>query len=127
MILLRKLKISKITNVNFTIIEKSIIEYITSQLSDLYLEANENNPYSTYYKNNEGKTILQFDNSTNFLYVSYPNLWKILENSYLLKKEEIEILLSYMIWDLLKLKTKNIFLYIFKNKENLKLYHYGKV
>ena len=109
MVLLRKLKISKITNVNFTITEKSIIDYITLKLSNLYLEVREGNPYSTYYKNTDHEYVLEHNYNTNYLYVSYPNLWRILESNYYLKIDDIQLLLSYMMWDILKMRPNKIF------------------
>ncbi len=94
--LVRKLKISKIASVEFTEIEKEIIEFINSMLSDLIPFKDETFPDSMFYFKGD-KWLLEQDDCNDILYVRYDTFWHILSQNYLIKNDDIRILLKYMV------------------------------
>lgn len=95
--LVRKIKISKITEVVFTDAEKEIMNYINSKLSKLTPFECDILPTSIFYMSPEGKWVLEIDNITDRLWVRYVDFWGILEAKFLIYHNDIPSLLHYMI------------------------------
>ncbi len=103
--LIRKIKINKITSVEFTEKELKIIEFINSMLSDLIPFQYENLPESMFYMNPAGKWILEQNDKSDILYVRLENFWRILETDYSMGYDDIQTLLKYMIEQAFKEKV----------------------
>lgn len=95
--LVRKLKISKLVNVSFTDIEKEIINFINSKLSDLIPFQYDAYPESIFYMSSDDLYILEQDNNNDRLWVRLDGFWKVLENKYSMVLDDIQVLLKYMI------------------------------
>ncbi len=102
--LIRKIKINKITEVNFTEKEKEIIDFVNSMLSDLIPFKHDDYPESIFYFKGD-KWVLEQDNVYHVLRVRYNIFWSVLEKKYLLLFNEIQYILKYMIEESFKQKV----------------------
>ncbi len=94
--LVRKLKINKITSVEFTEKDKEIIEFVNSILDDLTPFKYDNYPESMFYFKGS-KWFLEQDDKHDVLRIRYDGFWEPLENMYSIKYIDIQILLKYMV------------------------------
>ncbi len=106
--LVRKIKISKITSVEFTEKEKEIIDFINSKLSDLIPFKHDNYPLSIFYMSSNGKWILEQDNNIDRLYIRFDNFWQVLQTKYSMGYNDIQILLQYMVEQAFKEKVTSL-------------------
>ncbi len=103
--LLRKLKINKITSVEFTEKEKEIIGFIKSILDDLIPFKYNNYANSMFYMNSEGKWILEQDDKSNRLWIRYDDFWGVLDKTFSIEYDDIKNLLKYMVEQAFKQKV----------------------
>ena len=105
--IIRKLKISKVTEVIFTEVEKEAINLINDWISDLTVFIDENRPDEINYMKGD-LFVLQQDNINNILYVRYDGFWKVLNIEY----NDIQTLIKYMVEQAFKhkLQVSSLFL-----------------
>ncbi len=106
--LVRKIKISKITEVNFTEIETEIINFVNSKLDDLIPFKYEKYPKSIFYMSPEGKWLLEQDDKNDRLYVRYNNFWEVLNDKYKMINSEIQYTLKYMVEQYFEKKVSSL-------------------
>lgn len=94
--LIRKLKISKLTNVIFTDIEKEIIDFINSKLTNLIPFQLEYDSVTIYHMNSEGVCLLIEDIECDELWFRYYGFWDKLENKYFISRPDTQLILHYM-------------------------------
>ena len=103
--LIRKLKISEITLVDFTESEKIIIDLFNDSLKDLVIFIDESYPERINYMKPDGIFIIQHDNTNDRLWVRNDGFWNVLESDFGLTYTDIQILVKYMVERALKLKV----------------------
>ena len=103
--LIRKLKISEITLVDFTESEKIIIDLFNDSLKDLVIFIDESSPERINYMKPDGIFIIQHDNTNDRLWVRNDGFWNVLESDFGLTYTDIQILVKYMVERALKLKV----------------------
>ncbi len=95
--LIRKLKISNLTNLPLEGIDKKIVDFVNSKLNDLIPFKWVEFPDSVFYMNSLGLCVLHIDNKNNFLYIRWSGFWEILVNTFELEYGYIQVLLKYMV------------------------------
>ena len=103
--LIRKLKISEITLVDFTESEKIIIDLFNDSLKDLVIFIDDSKPWQINYMKPDGIFIIQHDNTNDRLWVRNDGFWNVLESDFGLTYTDIQILVKYMVERALKLKV----------------------
>ena len=101
--LYRIYKISKITNDSISDIEKEIIEFILDKIKDLSLFIDDEGRHN--YMNSDGKFIFRQDEKTDRLLVRYYGFWEVLEKKYLLKYNDIQVIIKGMVEESYKMKV----------------------
>ncbi len=103
--LIRKYKISKILNQPLESIEKEIIDFIHSWLSNLIPFKMDEYPDSIFYMKEDGRYVLEQNNKKDRLWVRYNDFWSVLESKYLMKYKDIQDILKFMIEEAFKQKV----------------------
>ena len=101
--LYRRYKISQITNDGITSEEKEIVEFVLSKIKDLTLLIDVNGYHN--YINNKGEFIFEDDEKNDILYVRDYGFWSVLENKYLLKYDDIQVIIKDMVEATYKIKV----------------------
>lgn len=102
--LVRKIKISKISNKPLIGIDKEIVDFIESILSDLIPFHMDNEPTSFYYMKLNGDWILDQDNNSDRLWVRYEDFWEVLETKYFIDYKDIQNIIKYFVEQVFKQK-----------------------
>ncbi len=102
--LVRKIKIHKITNQPLTEVEQEIYDFVYGKLKDLKPFTSDSYSESIFYGSDIDSIILEQDNKKDRLWVKYTDFWKVLEDTYSMKKSDIQDLISYMVLKTLKFK-----------------------
>ena len=102
--LLRIYKISKITGIMPEGIECEIISFIKDILNNLTIFKYKDYPNSIFYMNSKGDWIFEQDNKNDIFRVRYYIIWKVLENKYNMKDNEIQDFIKHMVEEKLKQK-----------------------
>lgn len=102
--LIRKLKISSITTVEFSELENEIIFYIEEKLKDLTTFKMKGFPNTIYYMNKEGEWVLEQDNIHDILCVNLDHYTSIFYQKHKLKRKHTKFILKYFIEKILKIK-----------------------
>ena len=103
--IIRKLKISKLVNVEFTDMENNLLEFINDKLSNLSVYHSQKHHYSTFYMSQTGEYVLEEIRDTEIVHVNYRNIWSVLEREYGMNRDKIVHFLKYMIEVNLKHET----------------------
>ncbi len=106
--LIRKYKISKILNQPVTGLEGEIILFIQFWLKDLIPFKMEHISDSIFYMNSAGLYVIEQNPKNKYLYVRWIGFWNVLESKYLMKYEDIQLLLKFMIEESFKQKLVDI-------------------
>lgn len=96
MSLVRKLKISKITKIPLTGIDKEIVDFINSILDNLTSYTIDNCYNIIFYMNSKGEWMLEQDDGNDKLYLRWEEFGDILQNKYFMKYSDIQVLIQYM-------------------------------
>lgn len=103
--LVRKIKISKLTDVSFTDEEKEIVDFIKSKLDDLIPFKWDKYPLSIFYMNSKGDYILEQDDKRDSLFVRWNGFWRVLHDKYSIDNTNIKVLIKYMVEQAFKEKV----------------------
>ncbi len=95
MSLVRRHKISKISNTPLDKFDKEIVEFIESWLNDLESVRLESHKNSLFYFNNKGQFILEIKRWN--IWIRYDDFWEVLHTHYLMDYDEVQEYLKYVI------------------------------
>jgi hypothetical protein len=93
--LYRKYKISQLLDEPLHNEEKEIIDFISDKIKDLTLFIDNGNYY--YYMNSIGEFIFEQDEKNDRLLIRYDGFWSVLEDKYLLKYADIQVIIKSMV------------------------------
>ena len=93
--LVRRYKISRAINEPLDDNDKEIINFIKSKIDGLTIY--QVNDYEINFMNSEGECMLQQDSKNDILWVSYYDIWSVLEDEYLLNYKDIQIVIKGMV------------------------------
>ena len=94
--LIRKLKISKISNQPLTGVYKEIVDFINSKLTNLIPFQMDDDRGNIYHMNSEGLCLLIEDKKDDELWFRYYGFWDKLENKYFISRDDTQLILHYM-------------------------------
>ncbi len=97
MSLVRKYKISKITNISLEGRDKETIDFIESWLNDLIPFKYNYFPEHIFYMNKKGLCVFEYDPENNHIWFRYEKFWKVLHLKYEMLNIHIKDILQYMI------------------------------
>ena len=100
--LIRKSKISKITNVELTETENEILNFVSSKLNGLTSFKYINND-NVFYLDSEGTWMLEQDNKG--LHIRWNGFWNKLEEDFSIDRNAIKIIINHFIEKILKIKS----------------------
>ena len=124
--LVRKIKISKLTNIPLTGVDKEIVDFINYKLSNLTpFKFNINTYYN--YMDSEGKFVFTQSDKHNTLYVRYEGLWDVLDTKYGMLYEECEYILKFMIQKYLKTKVSKPYIASYNIYNKIEFEYYEKI
>ncbi len=111
--LVRKYKISKLTNKPLKGIEHEIIEFVHSWLKDLIPFKWKKYPLDIYYMNSAGLCVLElcdleYYKKNNEVRVRWVDFWEVLSDKYNLDYEDIQILLKFMVEESFKQEVRTL-------------------
>ncbi len=92
--LLRKIKISEISSVEFTSNELEIISFIEKTLSNLTLFDDVN---TSYYFDNDDEWVLKIENKSSIADIKFYGFWEVLLTKYKIGYDDALHLVSYFI------------------------------
>ncbi len=110
--LLRKYKISKITNTPLSDNDKTVLDFIQDILKDLTPFVHKEYPESIFLMNSKNKWILLHSPRFKYLGIRHDGFWQVLDEKYKLSNNDIESILKYLLEDVFKekiYKTPEIF------------------
>ena len=102
--LVRKIKISKLTDTHLTGVDKEIVDFIESILSDLIPFHMVNDTTSIYYMKPNGDWILDQDNALGRLWVR-EDFWRLLQTKYFIDYKEVQNIIKYLVEQAFKQKV----------------------
>ena len=106
--LVRKIKISKITNIPLSGNEKEIVDFIKLQLSNLTTFKIITQPFSTYYMNSNGNVMIYYDSENDRMGIRWLNFWEKLETYYNLEYKHVYDIIKFIIEETFKIRVTKI-------------------
>jgi hypothetical protein len=91
--LYRKYKISQLLDEPLSNEEKELVEFIIDKIKDLTIFIDNGN----YYMNSIGEFVFQQDEKNDRLLIRYDGFWSVLEDKYLLKYDDIQVIIKGMV------------------------------
>ena len=95
--IIRKLKLSEIIHVEWTIEEKEIIDLFDFWLKDLEVFVDPDKPHETNFMKQDGTFVLQQDEKNKSLFVRYEDFWEVFLSKYKMKYTDIQIFMKGML------------------------------
>ena len=95
--IIRKLKLSEIIDIEWSIKEKEIVDLFDYWLKDLIVFVDPDKPQETNYIKADGTWVLQQDEKNEKLLVKYIDFWEVLESKYKMEFDDIQSLVKTMV------------------------------
>lgn len=117
--LVRKIKISKLTEVEFSETELEIINFIKTNLVDLIPFTIDNYNQSIFYMNEKCDWIFDYDSKYKVIWIRHDSFINLLEHKYKIKTIDIKYLITDIFTNIFKMDVYNFI--------SLQYYHYGEI